>query len=769
MSIKSSLIFWSRNKAYSFICLFGLIVSLVFVIIISNYTKNELSTDNFQTKADRIYVLGNESVYGCAYKLADHLVDRYPEIEKICVTTVQSGIPTVIGENKYTTNITFADTTFFELFDFELVLGDKQTALAAMNSAIISEFFANMVFGNENPMGKALNLNGTEVQVTGVIKDFKNSLFPDNEILIRMEQIGNYNSGMVDPYMSNAGSSVMFILAKEGTNIQSQIPDMLTLFNEIYWPYEMGHWEKVLLTPMRDVYFSDIDINGFNQGNKTLVFILISVSILILIFAIINYINLTVAQSSFRAKEMATRRLLGASRLSVFTKLIIESLIVTFIAYFIALFIASGLDKPAANLLGARDLSVFGNMTLAYFLINILVVFIIGVISGLIPAFIISNFKPIEVVKGSFVHKTKMVFSKVFITIQNIITIALITCSLIMILQVRFMLNAQLGYSTENIIDIDNMVFGMPKAETFKNELLSLANVEDVAFCQGYPLNRGNNFTMKYNDKSISFQAFAGDSAFFKMMEFEIIQDNHIPNWGIWFNETAMKEMELPYDTLRAKLWGEPQNIAGIMKDFQYGSVAEKIGPTMVYYENFKGENDYVWSFLVKVTGDPVQAMNDVKAVYEKVSEGDVFPGEFIDVQIQKMYESEKKTSTILSVFTIMAIIISTLGLYAMSVYFIRQRAGEIATRKIFGSSNKQIISRLLKSFLILVGVAFVIAIPVIWYFMTNWLSDYPLRISLKVWMFLAGGGAALLIAFLTVLYESVKAANANPVESIKR
>ncbi|MDR2083507.1 MAG: ABC transporter permease [Bacteroidales bacterium] len=768
MSIKSSLIFWKRNKAYSFICLFGLIVSLAFVIIISNYTKNELSTDNFQTKADRIYVLGNESVYGCAYKLADHLIDRYPEIEKICVCTSEWGMPTVVGDNKYNTNVTFADTTFFELFDFGLSLGDKKTALTAMNSAIISESFANMVFGNDDPMGKPMNLNGVEVQITGVIKDIKRSLFPDFDILIRMEQIANYNSSIVDPDMSNAGSSVMFILTKEGTNIQAQIPDMLNLFHEIYWPYEMGHWKKVLLTPMRDVYFSDIYTNGFNHGNKTLVLILISVSALILIFAIINYINLTVAQSSFRAKEMATRRLLGASRLSVFTKLIVESLIMTFIAYLIALFIASGLDKPAGNLLDTK-LSIFGDMTFGYLAVQILAVLIIGVISGLIPALIISNFKPIEVVKGTFVHKTKLVFSKVFITIQNVITIALITCSLIMILQVRFMLNAQLGYSTENIIDISNRVFDMPKAETFKNELLSLANVEEVAFAQGYPLNRGNNNTMKYNDKSISFQTFAGDSAYFKMMGFEIIQDNHIPNWGIWFNETAMKEMELPYDTLSVRMWGDPQNIAGIMKDFQYGSVADKIGPTMVYYENFKGEYAYVWSFLVKVTGDPVKALNDVKAVYEKISEGDVFPGEFIDAKIQEMYNSEKKTSTILSVFTIMAIVISTLGLYAMAVYFIRQRSGEIATRKIFGSNNNQIILKLLKSFLILVIIAFVISIPIIWYFMTNWLSDYPLHINLRVWMFLAGGTTALLIALLTVLYESVKAANANPVESIRR
>jgi len=765
--MKSSLVFWSRNKTYSFICLFGLIVSLIFVIIIANYTKNELSADSYHSKANRIYVLGSENLYGCAYKLADHLIDRYPEIEKICVCTNNQSGPVEIGDKKYNVDITFADATFFDLFDFELKIGDKKTALVAMNSALISEKFANIAFGDQDPMGKSLNLNGLEVQVTGVLKNIEKSLFPNNEVLIRMEQIVHYNPSMADPDMGNAGSSVMFILSKEGTNIQNRIPDMLSYFNEIYWPYQLGYWQKVMLTPLRDVYFSDTEIVNFNQGNKTLVWILISVSLLILIFAIINYINLTVAQSSFRAKEMATRRLVGASRFSIFAKLITEAVIITFIAYFIALFCAHALEKPAANLLNT-ELSILENLTFGFLMLNILAVAIVGIIAGLIPAIIISKFKPIEVVKGAFVHKTKMVFSKVFITIQNIITIALITCTLIMFLQVRFLLKADLGYSTENIINIDNQGFDIATSRTFKNELLNLANVEDVAFCQGYPVNGGNNNTGKFNDKTVSFQVFAGDSAYFKMMGFKVIQDNQVSGWGIWFNETAMRELELPYDATDFDLWGEKRNISGIIKDFKYRGLTEKIGPTMLYYNNFT-ENSWVWSFLIKVKGDPVVALNDVKAVYEQISEGDLFTGRFIEDILKDMCESERNTSTILTVFTIMAIVISSLGLYAMAIYFIRQRKVEIAIRKVFGSKSQQISVKLLKGYLSLVILAFFIAIPIIYYFMTNWLKDYPMRISLNIWIFLAGGLAALLIAFLIVFYECVKAANANPVDSIQK
>jgi putative ABC transport system permease protein len=767
-TLKSSLVFWSRNKTYSFICLFGLIVSLIFIIIISNYTKNELSTDSYHYKSDRIFVLGNENYYGCAYKLADHLIDRYPEIEKICVCTANQSAPIEIGENKFNVDISFADTTFFELFDFELLIGDKKTALVAMNSALISEKFAKTAFGNQDPIGKNLNINDLDVHITGVLKNIEKSIFPNSDILLRMEQIVHFNPSMADPDLGNAGSSIMFILTKENTDITTQIPDMLNYFKEFYWPYKIEHWTQVLLTPLQDVYFSEQSLLfcNFNSGNKTLVLILISVSLAILIFAVINYINLTVAQSSFRAKEMASRRLLGASRFSIFSKLITESVLITFIAYFIALFFAIELEKPAGNLL-STELSILGNLSYSFLMLNILIVAVIGIISGLIPAFIISNFKPIEVVKGVFAYKSKMVFSKVFITIQNVITIALITCTLIMFLQVRYMLKADLGYHTENIINIDNQCFNMPSARTFKNELLNLSCVEDVALCQGYPVNGGNNNTGKFNDKTISFQVFCGDSAYFKMMGFEVIQDNQVAR-GLWFNETAMREMELSYDTLNVDFWGN-NNIAGILKDFHYRGFTNKIGSTMLYYNNFNNDDNYVWSFLVKVKGDPVVALNEVKSVYERVSEGDIFPGQYIEDILKDMCGGERRTSTILVVFTIMAILISSLGLYAMAIYFIRQRKGEIAVRKVFGSSNNQIKVKLLRSYLQLVVIAFAIAVPIIWYFISKWLSDYPISVSLQIWQFFAGGLLALLIAFLIVFYESVRAANANPVESIKK
>jgi putative ABC transport system permease protein len=334
-----------------------------------------------------------------------------------------------------------------------------------------------------------------------------------------------------------------------------------------------------------------------------------------------------------------------------------------------------------------------------------------------------------------------------------------------MFLQVRHLLKADLGYNTENIILLNNRVFDASQSQAFKNELLNCANVEDVALCCGCPIDGGNNNTGVFNKKMLSFQVMFGDSAYFKIMGFQIVQDNQLAERGMWFNETAMKDMELPYDTPGVDFWNPNTKIAGIVKDFKYRGIREKIGPVALFYNT---EFD-PWSFLIKISGDPLLALKDVSTVYEKVSEGDIFTGKYIQDILNEMCENERNTSKILTLFTIMAIVISSLGLYAMALYFIRQRAGEIAVRKVFGSSSNQMTVKLLKSYLILVLIAFFIAIPIIWYFMSKWLSDYPVHITLNVWIFLAGGLSALLIAFLIVFYESLKAAHANPVESLKK
>lgn len=763
-NFSSSIIFWKRNKGYSFICLFGLAISILFVIIIADFTLKEMTTDNFQTKADRIYLLGNEEIFGTAWKLEDHLIPRYPEIEKICAFT--KGIsPITISGDKYAAMLSFADSTFYDLFDFQLVLGDKQSALTSLNSAIISEEFAHKVFGKEDPMGQIIKIKDFEVTITGVQKDITNSAIPKNDIMLRIENIVHFNPSMASETLGNAGSTILFLLTKEGADISAKSRDMEEYFKTFFWLYRDGACKQVNFTPLREMYFSSIAAGGLlNQGDKTLVLILLSAGILILLFAVINYINLTVAQSGFRAKEMATRRLLGSSRKAIFGKMISEAIIFCYAAYIIGYLLALIFDGYAGNLLGSQ-INVFKDMTPLYALSSILAIALIGIISGVIPASIISGFEPVEVVRGTFRRRTKMLFSKIFITFQNVITIVLLACSITMIAQVYYMAHAKMRYETENIIVVDNEEFDLPTCNTFRNELKNLACVEQVAFCQGYPLNRGNNYTTMYDGQSISFQSFVGDSVYFDMMKLQIIQDNHTSNQGFWLNETAMKRMGLPIDAEGFSLWEEDWVLAGVLKDFQYGNVMEQIGPAFVRYSDFSKAEP--WSFLIKVTGDPFEANNQVESVYKKLSDGAVYEGEFIEEKIQKAYEQQRKTSKILSLFTIIGIVISALGLLAMSTYFIRQRATEIAVRKVMGSSDSEIVKKLLHSFLLLVVVAFVISVPIIWYAMDSWLNTYPQHIKLGIWIYATAGAVTLLIAFLTVIGQSVKSSRANPKDNL--
>lgn len=771
LNIKSFIKFLSRNKAYTAIDIFGLSVSLMFVILIGVYTLQELSTDNFHEKADRVYILGDGQSIGSAYRLSERIEERYPEIEKVCpVVTRWERVPVNIGEKKIGSDLLFADSTFFDVFSFRLKNGDPKQVLAAKNYAVISKSYAQAVFGNNDPIGQTLQIQDSVVlTVNGVMEDIRNSIIPSCDILVRIDNVRYFNSSLDDTNFSNGGGAILFILAKEGADLQTRATDMAAYFKEIFWLYQRGIREKVTFTPIREFYFSSLNSYGMlNQGNKTFVLILMSVGILILLFAIINYINLTVAQTGFRAKEMATRRLLGAGRKELFLRLMLESTLLTFVSFFLGLFLAF-LFVPSANTLLETKLDLVANMTFLNMLIVFLLLVSIGGMAGLLPATVISSAKPIEVVRGSFRKQTKMTLSKVFITFQNVITIALIAASITMVLQVKYLINAPLGYNTENIMDISCYALqDRDQAVLLANELKRLPNVKRVGFGQGTPFDRGNNNTQSYKGKNISFQILSGDQTYFDMLSIEKLRDNHLANYeGYYLNQTAIKALEIEEDASSFLLdgWKRPIVIAGIVKDFQLSTITEKIPALMVNIR--KTEDIDPWNIVVEVQGDPFQAREEVKKVYEQITHLD-FDGKFVDQQIEEAYADQRRTSQIISIFAGIAILISLLGLIAMSTYFIQQRSKEIAVRKVFGSSNKDILVKLIFTFLNYVLIAFIIATPLIGYVMKRWLSGYSYRIELSPLIFFAAGLFCLLVSFVAVFVQSYYAANANPIRSIK-
>lgn len=771
LNLKSFLKFLSRNKGYTAIDLFGLSVSLMFVILIAAYSVQELSTDKYHAKGNRIFVVSSEQNTGSAYKLAYRLQDRYPEIEKVCPVApwITSQTSVVVADRNYNTQLLFADTTFFDFFSFPLVIGDRTHAMDANDYAVISESFARKAFGNEDPLGKLIQVNDSvKLIVNAVMKDIHNSTIPYCDILMGISQVKYFEESMDSDKFYNTGAVNIFVMQKEGADLQAKTADMEAYLKDIFWIYNRGIYNKVLLNPLPDFYFSDMPSYTLAKGDKQFVLILLSVGILILLFAITNYINLTVAQTAFRAKEMATRRLLGSSRKELFMRLIMESTLMTFVSFLAGIILAVIFSPYASQLLG-KPIRLIDYATPAYLSIALLAVVLIGLVAGLLPAIVISNARPIEVVRGTFRRQTKMVFSKLFITFQNAITIALVAASITMVAQVQHLIKAPMGYNTTNVLDISVETFKAQKdIFTFGNEIQQLASVKGISYSQGTPFNRGNNNTEEYDGKQVSFQVFKADPAFMDILGIEMVHDNQIASdKRLYLNQQAMRELELPDDAQSVKMYDQELPIAGVVKDFQLSNITYGKKPVRILVkENIQGWIE-PFTVLAEVEGDPVKAYNDIKAIYERIGRVE-FTGKYIDQQIQESFAAQERTSRIVSIFAFVAILISLLGLLAMSTYFIQQRSAEVAVRKVFGSTSSQILYRLIRTFLVYVVIAFIIATPLIWRFLQGWLADYSYRIELNPLIFVAAGLFCLFVSFVTVFIQSYQAANTNPVESMK-
>lgn len=788
LNFRSFFNFLGRNKLYAAINIFGLSVSLMFVILIADYTLRQLTCDDYHAKADRIYVIGNEERITSGYYLQKYLRDRYPEIESTCAVAVSGQStdatqPVEVGLQKYSATILFADTTFFRIFDYQLLDGDREQVLASRDNVVLSESFARKVFGTFNPMGQVIRFPDEEKSyvVSGVVRDIDRSVIPNMDIIMRAERLCDINSAN-DEHMSNSGAVTTFILARPGADLTAKIPDMLDYFKEIYWIYKGNVYQHVTLTPLRDVYFlSQNNDGGFNYGSWPFVMILFGVGAVILLFAVMNYINLTVAQTGFRAKEMAARRLLGASRGEIILKLILESTFLCVVAFVIAFFLAAAVEPGASRLLGSK-IGVWQDMTPAVVACYAAFIVVLGVVAGFIPAMMVSRYKPVDIVRGSFRHRTKMFYSKVLITIQNVITIVLIATSLTIGLQIRHLISAPMGYNTADILDVSTEIFtGKPQIAQFREELLREPCVEAVALGCGTPHDWGNNNTMQYGpDRMIGFQIFIGDSTYFRILGLERLRDNHLAtredgNNALFVNQYALQALGIAEDATNFKV-GENYtynyDIAGVYRDFQLGSALDELQPVLLKYYDSPEEflkKAYPWNILVKIRGDKTAAYNTVKSVFERISDGAVFTGaEYIEQEIEADYAQQRRILHIVGIFTLVAILISALGLVAMSTYYIQQKEQEVAVRKVFGSTRGEVLTRLVGNFMRLVGAAFVIAVPVAWYLLERWLQDYSVRISLSPLIFLASGAFAAAVAFVAVFWQSSRAADSNPVDSIK-
>ncbi len=782
--MKSYFKFLSRNKAYTAIDVFGLAISMMFVVLIGCYTWQESHVDKQHTKADRMYFVGLEmygkKTLGSHWYLQFLLKDKFPEIES-STAIFRNTRWLSLDDREISTNCFFVDSTFFDIFDFKLIQGDPKTVLDNPSNVVVTQDYARKVWGDVDPMGKSIvfNIHEDPFVVSGVMEPMKNTSLMTSEhqpvdMLLNFNMMKYLSASLIDSRMGNATGSELILLAKEGHDLTKRQKEYEDAIKDSYWIVNLPEDEVHLqLYPFRDVYFSDMGSGHMNFGDYKMIKLLFGVGLVILLFAIMNYINLTVALAGKRAKEMATRRLLGESRFQIMWRLILESSVLCSVSMLIGIGLAF-LMQPYASSLLKTPIDITGCLNLTTISFLIIVLLIMSLSSGIIPAILLSSMKPIEAVKGAFSRKSNMIFGKVFIVIQNVVTIVMIASAFTMYLQVRHLINAPLGYDPTGIMDIDYQYtgFDVSKTKLFKEELLKLPCVESVSFSCGQPHDRGNNSTMNMDGKTISFQTFKADSLFLDMFKINILKEfKSAHNTKIYLNRQAYNELGLAEDADLFPFYDRQLYLEGMIEDFKIGNILTEQHPVLL--EITKPFDDFQpWGILVKVKGDEQQSLEEVRAVFERIFGNQysdfVFDRPYISQHIKSDFEKQEQLSTILSIFALIAIMISMLGLMAMSTYYVRQRSADIAVHKVMGGTSMEVLTKLVKTFMLYVVIAAVISVPIIYYVMNDWLSQFSYRIHIYWWIYASASLLAIIICFISVVSQCRKAANTNPIDSLK-
>ncbi len=768
--LKSYFTFLGRNKLYTAINLFGFAVSLSVVILLGLYIRGELSVDQFHKDKERIWRLESEDGSSFAAPIAGDIAGRYPEIETIVrVSPDEEFVVETAEEKVLTKKVMCADSAFFEIFSFTLLEGTPRQQLRTMQEVTLTRSFATRLFGEGPAMGQTFRIDTLTYVVTGVAADFADSHFQNPDMIMRFEHIGPW-------YLSGYDSCYgpIYLRTAAGSDLNAKMPDMLEFFKSYFWLYQKEYAKQLSLRPLTECHFDTrhAEWETFRVIDRGFLGVLAASMVLILVFALFNYINLSVAQSGFRAKEAATRRLLGSSPGGLVMDLIGESVIFCAMAATLGVVLAS-LAEPGFNKLLRADVNLTSAMDAGNLLWVCLGVVLLGVIAGILPALAISGHKPLEVVRGTLARKTKMVYSRILIVFQYCITIVLLGCTLTIMRQTHFMRTTDLGFDKENLIYIKYSTW--PERQgVLRDRLMRIDGVQDVSFTRGTVMDDGNNFVMMAdNGESTNFRILEVDTAFFRMMG--LTEDTLFTAPSprpVWINRTGWQWLEASGITDLFDRHGPVKHygiteFTGIVNDFHVGNLRKKIPPMLI---SPSYDNSWNWEYLVKVSGrDLAETYRQVMEVQNEISGGMPVESGFVDRELAGWYDNQQQTYTIIGTFALIAIVIAALGMLAMATYSLRQRTAEIAIRKVFGSTDGEVLRRVVLGFMRMVLVAFILAVPVIWYAMEKWLAGYAYRISLGWTIFALAGGIAFAVAFAAVFSQSWKATRANPVDSLHK
>ena len=770
-----------RDKSTFLINLIGLSTGLACTLLIALWVQDELNVDGFHTEEARLYqamtnhnnsneVLTHEGTQGL---LADALKADFPEVDIAIQASVDIPQPFIlsVGDQKIKPYGKCADADYFKLFSFEVVQGDETTFLKDKQSIVLSEKLANKFFPNGDAIGQTINweiiqFNGVAT-VTGVFKMPPNT----SEKFDFLLPFDVYRDMRGDGIHWGNFNALTYVLLNENSDV-AEMNKRLPAYIQ-----EKAEWDgfTTFLTPYSDRYLYSKFENGKQAGGRIdYVHLFSIIAFFILLIACINFMNLSTAKSTKRLKEVGVRKTVGANRQSLIAQYLLESTFIAFIALVVALGLVYATLSPF-NLLTGKELNLVLNGKIIAGLLG--VTLLTGLIAGSYPAFYLSSFQPVKTLKGKVSGTISAEWiRKTLVVSQFALSIILIVAVLITYQQIQFIQNKNLGYNKENIITFPKEGMANNQLETFVQQLKNIPGIINAtgsnhAIISSESFTTGFSWDGKDPNEEIRF---ADVNVYYDFVETLGLQVKEGRSFSREFgeetnrlilNETAVKVMDLNNPIGKSvRLWGEDATIIGVVKDFHHQSLHEEIEPSFIRLTD-KSHS----TMLARIeVGQEQEVITRLQSFYNETNPGYSFKYTFLDTQFERQYKSEAIVATLATYFAGLAILISCLGLFGLVAFSAQQRQKEIGIRKVLGASIFNIIKMLSVDFTKMVLLSIVIALPISYYFAQNWLSGFAFSMDLQPWFFVAAGGGALLIAWLTMSFQTAKAALMNPIESLR-
>ena len=756
----------SRNKLYTAIEAVGLAVSLAFVIIIGSYVWQQYAVTWENPDRERVYVPGTPGFPALTYGFPD-AIGNIPEIESVsrmCNVVVH---PVIRGENTEAESVG-VEPEFFEICpQFRFVEGSADV-LSVPNNAILSASFARK---HNLSVGEALDITGSSYVVGAILEDLKGTVIKPYDIFLNAAV---YKDEW-QPF-DNYGSTVTLIKVRPETD-RKELYDKLEsvckdVYSSIYGQYFFEHLE---LSRYDELFFKETE-GFFRHGDKATLRILMLVGLLLLLSAILNYINLSVALTGKRAKEMAVRQLSGASRAGIIWKYLAESIAFTAVCFAAGLLLAEAFCPAMNALLNNPDIPIKIIWSPGYVFAYIVIILLVGVLCGIFPAMMSGRYNPVDVMKGGYRRRSKMVFSKVFIVLQNALAVILIALAITMEAQMHKTQERPMNCNIENIFFLKD--FSGEDNAPLKDALEALPCVRRIGRSSGVPgsINMGQYSTTR-DGQDILYKLIRMDSTAFSMFGFEILEDFHAPQFNsVWFSDKSFAATGFDSDyhdisgTLSRRTMGCEQ-VAGVFKSFPTNNA--NIGEEDYAIVSLMRSEDIPFAgWVIETTPDRKAAKAQIMEAYDNCIKGKQIYGSlafWVDENIAEAWKPARNNMRLVEIFMLLSIIIALLGLVAMSTYYADEKSRDIAVRKVFGGTVDTEAQRTIREYMVLVGIACVIGIPIAVYAAQEYLKDFIYRLEGYWWIFVVAVLLTGLIAFVSVIWQVLKAAKTNPAIELKK